>query len=159
MRRSGAHEKARCAYEGLAWQSADSKTRSEASRWRARVLELSGRAEEAVLAWVDLGEHARDPADRVRAWDRVALALAREGKHEAAKQVLSRCRDREGGPAAELSERGRRVAHALANMHTPRVLNLLDWPGSRAPELAGEWRAAEKKTSNIELDYFQVPGR
>jgi tetratricopeptide (TPR) repeat protein len=111
-------------YESIAWRESDERSRAQAEHWRARALEECGRAEDARKAWESLSEHARDPCERLRACDRVALSLVREGDRAAAERVLAHCIDEISPRALEASEEGDRVSRTLANMRAPTLLGI-----------------------------------
>ncbi len=142
-------------YESIAWSETDERSRALAEHWRARVLDLAGRTSEARRAWERLAEHARDPCERLRATDRVALYMARDGDRIGAERVLTSCLDELGPRALEASEQGERVSRTLANMRAPPLLGIESWP-SIAPRAGAP---AKKIRVSAPLGCSQAPFR
>lgn len=116
-RRSERYEAALASYTDVFSDPfASSRLRDRARYWAARVQEARGRAIEARLLYECVAYGADDPADRVRAFDRLARARHAEGDHAGARQLGERCRASVARVVAEQTERGSRVRAALSRM-------------------------------------------
>lgn len=123
-RREGEFERALDRYLALAADaSAPRGLRDDAGSWVARMYAELDQADEAERWWRRVAEGAEDPLDRVRAWDRLALARVERGELEAAAGVLQTCRESLADVALEETTLGERVRDALTRM---RSIELLD---------------------------------
>lgn len=122
-RRAGRTERALARYlEVLAREAESAWHATEARLWAGRMqLELGAR-ELARALWRDVAESARDPLQRIEAFDFLAGELVESGDLEGAAGMLERCRQVLFEDSAELTERGRRVRDALTDMGSRRAL-------------------------------------
>jgi tetratricopeptide (TPR) repeat protein len=116
-RRRGRHAAALDVYLDLvADPAAAAPQRDEAMLWAGRVYALEDRLEDAQRLWVRLSRTARDPVDRVAAFDEWALSVIDSGDLEAAAGVLERCREACADVLLEETQQGRRVRQAISRM-------------------------------------------
>lgn len=94
----------------------------EAWIWIGRVRAEAGLPEEARIAWREVTRHARDPLDRIEAYDFIGLTWLDRGDLEAAAGVLNECLRRHSEPALEATRTGARVRLSLARMRLVRRL-------------------------------------
>jgi tetratricopeptide (TPR) repeat protein len=118
-RRRGRHAAALDVYLDLvADPTAAAPQRDEASLWAGRVYALEDRPEDAKRLWIRLSCTARDPVDKVAAFDEWTLLVIDSGDLEAAAGVLERCREACANVLLEESEQGRRLRKAVSRMRS-----------------------------------------
>jgi tetratricopeptide (TPR) repeat protein len=96
--------------------------RDDAWLWVGRVHQETGRIDDARQAWRRVVSHARDPLDRVRAYDFLGITWIEEGDLEAAAGVLDECLRALSEQALERTNTGNRVRRGLARMRLVRRL-------------------------------------
>jgi tetratricopeptide (TPR) repeat protein len=123
QRRVGASKAALAAFQAVvADPDSNPKYRDEAWFWIGRVRLEMGRIEDAREAWKRVVENARDPLDRVRAYDFLGSSWIEEGDLEAAAGVLNECLHALSEQALEHTNTGERVRLRLARMRLVRRL-------------------------------------
>jgi len=90
--------------------------------WVGRVRQESGRIDDARQAWRRVVAHARDPLDRVRAYDFLGISWIEQGDLEAAAGVLNECLHALSEEALEHTILGKRVRRGLARMRLVKRL-------------------------------------
>lgn len=123
QRREGRAELALAAFEELiASAIADEHLRDMASVWSARVLAERGQEADAERVLRRLVQTAKDPLDRIRAFDELMLLVIARGELEGAAGWLRECKFSVTEQSNELTSDGKRVVSALENMRGLKAL-------------------------------------
>ena len=121
-RRAGDHEAALSGYLELLGATSDARSADGARYWAGRSCAALGRLAEARAHFATAASEARDPVERVRAFDAWMAAWIEEGDLEAAAGVGLRAHVELAGPLAEETESGRRTRRAFERMRSPPEL-------------------------------------
>jgi len=122
-RRAGDLGKSLEAFQGvIADPESSAQHRDEAWLWVGRVRRDMGRDEDARRAWSRVAEHARDPLDRIAAYDFLGTSWMDAGDLEAAAGVLDQCLRALAEVALERTNTGERVRSALGRTRLVRCL-------------------------------------
>ena len=111
------------AYLGVASDrsSADGH-RDDARLWAGSSYRDLGRVDDARRLWRDVANEARDPFDRILAFDHLGLLWIDEGDLAAAAGTLHQCLLRHGELASEETKLGERVRKSLQRMRVVEAL-------------------------------------
>ena len=122
-RRAGRPAPALDAYLGVVRDArARADYRDEAWIWIGVLWSDAGRIEDARRAWRGVARGARDPVDRIHAFDRLAMSWLACDDLEAAAGVLDECRRAMARRTAEATPLGARTRRALGRMRVVRAL-------------------------------------
>lgn len=125
QRREGRMGLALEAFEELASSAiADDHLRDLASIWYAKVLAETGQMADAERVLKRASKTAKDPVDRIRAFDELILLIVERGDLEGASGWLRDCKLSVAEQSLELTTEGGRVLRALENMRGLKALQL-----------------------------------